>query len=842
MKQLKKITILFLLPISVLAEEIEIPFGSDWYFRQANKGAWLPAEVPGTVHTDLLHNGKIDDPYFGNNSEKQQWIENEDWEYKFSFEVGANIITKDRIFIDFKGLDTFADVYLNDSLILEADNMFRSWQVNVDGILRSGSIELIVYFHSPLKKARQILENSKVFKNESVGKLTGEYFAGCIRKAAYHFGVDGGARFVTSGIWRPVVLKAWDVATIEDFSVQQKSLDEHMAKLVAQFRYHITRPFFGEVEIIVDGKSIKKSTVELQHGVQEDNIAFPIENPALWWPHGMGDQKIYEIEVMLKKDGKTLASRKIMTGLRNITLIGNNHRGAGGLQLNVNGKAVYLKGAEYTPQDYFLPRVSKAQYRDLLQSATNANINMLLVGGDGVYEADIFYQLCDELGLLVWQDFMIPNPIYPLNTGFLDNLKVEVTENAKRLRNHPSIALWSDGNYVIADSHGGSDIKENESDFMTEEGVAKLAKTREKLSRNILPEAIKSTATAVPFWDYAAGELKIALQRNTHNPIERSNKTKTIGSGGLVPGLSFPSFPTLKTIKAFSEEKDRNVLSTVIKSHQSPISGSDDVKTYLNELFKAPKDFESHLYLNQLLHAEALKVTVEANRLKIHDNIATFIGPLNDSWPSISCAGIDYYGGWKAAHYYTKRALEAILVSFEVNKEEIKIHAANDLLEDLRAELVVELLDMNGKKIFTEQKKIRLKPNSVDMIWKKLVGDLLKKQKKEEVYLRARIIDGEHIVAENTYLFVPFKNLKLEKSNIKYEFAEEGDKHYLELRSDKTAFGVHVEATDVGSKYSDNYFTLHAKELKRIEIYGNDSTFEISNNLIVRSLIDSYKP
>ncbi|MCK5372184.1 MAG: hypothetical protein KAQ62_26665, partial [Cyclobacteriaceae bacterium] len=300
MKQLKIFILIFVLPLVLFAEDIQITLNSEWQFRQAGSAEWLDAEVPGTVHTDLLKNEIIEDPFYGMNEKDQQWIELKDWEYKTVFTVNSEIISKDKILLDFQGLDTYADVYLNDSLILSANNMFRSWQVDVNDIIKRGDNELRVYFYSPINKTKPIYDGLGYTIPVSSNDQSNEKLSIFTRKAPYHYGWDWGPRFVTSGIWRPIVLRAWDIAVIKDAYIEQKSLTEESASLLAHLEYEVTRPFIGELEISIDGKTVKKSTLELNHGIQKDNITFTIDQPELWWPNGLGDQKIYEIELLLK--------------------------------------------------------------------------------------------------------------------------------------------------------------------------------------------------------------------------------------------------------------------------------------------------------------------------------------------------------------------------------------------------------------------------------------------------------------------------------------------------------------------------------------------------------------
>ena len=854
MKQLKIFPLLLLLPVMIFAEEIQFPIHSNWQFRQTGKEEWLNAEVPGTVHTDLLKSGKIEDPYYRTNEKEQQWIENEDWEYKTTFSANDEIITKDRIILEFQGLDTYGDVYLNDSLILIADNMFRTWQADVGNIIKKGENELRVYFHSPIKKTEPIYDSLTYTIPVSSNDLSDKKLSIFTRKAPYHFGWDWGPRFVTSGIWRPVVLKAWNTAIIKEAYIQQKSLTKESCSLLAHLEYEVTKPFIGDIEIFIDGVTVKRSTVDLPYGFLKDNIAFSIENPEWWWPNRMGNQKLYEIEILLKKDGEIIHSKKIRTGLRNIELVQDDDKHGAGFYFKVNGKPVFMKGANYIPQDNFLPRVTPERYEHILQSAADANMNMIRVWGGGVYENDIFYELCDEKGLLVWQDFMFACAMYPGDEAFLENVKKEAEENVKRLRHHPSIALWCGNNEILmmweewrnnANEEGNQiPLWKNQKDSM------KIVLSYRDIFKDILPKAVKTHGLGIPYWESSpsskGGEFADWKSGDSHywgvwwgqEPFEEYRNN----IGRFMSEYGFQSFPELNTVKSFTEEGDRDIYSNVMKAHQRSSIGNETIVNYMKNHFNNPVDFESLLYAGQLLQAEGVKVAMEAHRINKPYNMGSLIWQLDDCWPAASWSGIDYYGRWKALHYYTKRAFNDVIVAFDANSDKIKIHAVTDLYEDLKARLTVELINLNGKILLSEERKIKVKANSSEEVWKGSMRELLKKQKKSEVYLRAKIETDTIVVSENIFLFVPHKDLKLENPSIKYDFIEKDGKLFIELNSSKAAFGVCFDYGNLNILFSDNYFTLHAKEPKLVEIISDTEAFEIKNMLSVKSLADSYMP
>ena len=834
------------------AQHLTMPLTADWQFRQSGNNDWYPAQVPGTVLTDLLSNKLIEDPYFGTNEKDLQWIEKEDWEYKLTFQVDAELLTKDKIFLDFQGLDTYADVFLNDSLILEANNMFRSWKVNVEGKLRKGDNQLRIFFHSPIKKTEPIYDNLgytiPVSSNDQAEKKLSVF----TRKARYHYGWDWGPRFVTSGIWRPIYLYAWSTATISNLQIEQRSLDEQNASLVAHLDFEVARPFVGEVEVVIDGISVKKTTVDLDHGNQKGNIYLSIENPELWWPNGLGSQKLYDIEVILNSENLLISSETRKIGLKTIELIQEEDKLGSSFFFKVNGKPIFMKGANYIPQDNFLNRVDKKRYEHLLQSATDVNMNMIRVWGGGVYEDEIFYDLCDEKGLLVWQDFMFSCAMYPGDSSFLENVKVEAMENVKRLRHHPCLALWCGNNEILMKWkvwRTNSNIEGNQAQlWKNEKDSLKIVEAYESIFKEILPGAVKSYGNGVPYWESSpaakGGEFDNWKSGDSHywgvwrgqDPIESYRQN----IGRFMSEYGFQSFPEFNTIRSFTQQQDWDIFSEAMQAHQKSSIGNKTIEYYLSRNFNQPKDFENYLYVSQLLQAEGVKIAMEAHRIAKPYNMGSLVWQLNDCWPVASLSSIDYFGRWKALHYYINRAFADNIVAFEIHEDELKVYMVTDLYEDLRLTLITELVDFGGKTISSVEKKIKVKGNSSEEIWKGSIKELLKKARKDEVYLRAKIFNVENLITENYLLFAKHKDLDLSNPNIKYDFIEKGEKLFIELNSDKAALGVCFETGDLDLLFSDNFFMLHPKETKRIEVKGEFLPEDVKNKLTVKSLIDSY--
>jgi len=423
-------------------ETVEI--SENWTFKNNVDSFWLEASVPGDVHMDLLKNGLIEDPFYRLNEHDLQWIDKTDWEYKTEFDLSKKDINSHSLSLDFHGIDTYSSIYLNDSLIATTDNMFIGKTVDIKSFAKLGKNKLYVKLYSPINKgvklhdslgydissfnANDLAEIGKVEGNKRVSVFT--------RKAPYHYGWDWGPRLVTSGIWQPINIKKWNYFNIEDLYIKQKTLDES-ASLVAEIEVESYLEIDEMIsEIYVDNQKVSTDLIYINKGANKIEIPFTIKDYELWWPNGMGDQNMYEIKVKLQSNNNFVTTSKRI-GLREINLVTSEDSIGNNFYFEVNKKPVFMKGVNYIPQDIFLNRVSDDKYEELLNSAVDANMNMIRVWGGGIYENEIFYNLCDEKGLLVWQDFMFACAMYPGDEEFLKSVEQEAEFNVKRLRGHP---------------------------------------------------------------------------------------------------------------------------------------------------------------------------------------------------------------------------------------------------------------------------------------------------------------------------------------------------------------------------------------------------------------------
>ena len=434
-------------PRRELIERMEL--NTNWIFRNSSEPNWYPANVPGTVHTDLRNNGVIENPFYGCNEEKLQWIGERDWIYKNQFTVDSNLLANKNINLVFEGLDTYANVMLNGQTILQANNMHRRWEFDCKDQLKVGNNLLEIHFQSALNK---FFEDSLALGYPLPGGRWN--FA---RKAAYHFGWDWGPRFITAGIHKPVYLETWNTHRPTDFHIYTKNIDQQAATIGLTYWVESAIDETATIRII-DTKTNKELTnqtcllgrqaINLQSANQNYRIEFSIDNPKLWWSNGLGEPHIYDLHIELITESGYIHTKEIPFGVRTLKTFLEDDEHGQALYVELNGHKVYMKGANYIPQHSFVTEVTHQNYIDIVDLAVESNMNMLRVWGGGVYEDDIFYEICNRNGILVWQDFMFACAMYPGNDNYVTNVKQEAAQQVKRLRNHSNIALWCGNNEV----------------------------------------------------------------------------------------------------------------------------------------------------------------------------------------------------------------------------------------------------------------------------------------------------------------------------------------------------------------------------------------------------------
>jgi len=858
--------VLFCLPV-LASPPTAVPLHSGWRFRALNdKGhdgveQWHPAEVPGLVQMDLLLNKLIADPFYRDNEKSLQWIGLTDWEYETEFDVDSSTLARKHVELLFGGLDTYADVYLNDGELLKADNMFRAWRVPAKEKLKAGKNILRIVFHSPITLMMPKVKAMPV-RLPTVGQVQIVSEEGIAtdpytRKSPYHYGWDWGPRYITAGIWLPLKLVAWDDYRIDNFHIKQEKVGKEEAELRADF--DIVAAGRGEVTLAVEhdganGRNVPAAGQKslLDEGMNHVSISFNIKNPNLWYPNGYGPQILYKFfgTLSMANGKKTVVEDRseLRTGLRSLELRRQPDQWGKSFTFVVNGIPVFAKGADVIPFDSFATRVTPAQHRQILQSARDAHMNMIRHWGGGYYETDDFYDICDELGIMVWQDFMFGGAMVPGDLAFQENVREEATQQVKRLRDHPSITLWSGNNEVETGwRYWGDRVYFKET--LTPPQRERVWQDYVVLFHDIIKSVVAENGAPVPYWPSSPsanfeddpggprnGDMHYWSVWHALEPISEY----THQFPRFMSEYGFQSFPDMQTVRKFAEPKDLGIISPVMQVHQKNVGGNERIRTYVLREFREPKDFESFLYVSQVMQAEAIKVGAEHLRRQRPRTMGSLYWQLNDCWPVASWSSIDYYGHWKALHYYARRFYDDLLVSPWEENGTLSIYVVSDKVQAEEAELHIRVLDFQGKSILDKKQAITVPELSSKVYVSLPRAELLKDTDAQHAFAVVDLTHSGKVVSRNVVLFDHVRNLALPAASIQAEVAGSSGNYTLKLLSAMLAKHVYASFGDHDVEVSDNYFDLLPNEPITLQLKSNASIEEIRQSLKVRNITDAF--
>ena len=805
-----------------------------WKFRQARLTNWYPATVPGVVHTDLLQNKIIEDPFFRLNERGLQWIDKEDWVYETCFTLAADMMRKENMELVFEGLDTYADVYLNDECILKADNMFRRWSIPIRQYIREENNILKVYFHSPVKidvpKWDALPYQYPASNDQSEnGGLFNKKISIFARKAGYHYGWDWGPRLVTSGIWRPVYIRAWSDLRINDVFIEQKEVGAGRAVIAGHVELDADKDMDGVLVTITDeatGRVLGEWQADLKRGTNRVTVDFVLHKPKLWWSNGLGEPFLYRFRTDIIAGGELLDSKTERVGIRSLKVVHQPDKDGHTFYIELNGRPVFAKGANYIPSDNFLPRVTPENYKRTILDAAGVNMNMLRVWGGGIYENDVFYDLCDEHGIMIWQDFMFACSMYPAEGALLDNIHQEAVDNVKRLRNHACIALWC-GNNECQDAWLGWGWK-REIERQNKEYADKIWAQYRQQYHVTLPGVVREYAPGTFYWPSSPfafeGEMSGTTDGDRHYwsvwhgkaPISDydSEKSRFFSEYGF---QSFPEFDSVKRYAPYPEDWD--IRSEVMMSHQR---GGDHanglIETYLLNEYKKPRDFRAFLYMNHVLQGDAIKTAIESHRRQMPYNMGTLFWQHNDCWPVASWASRDYYGRWKAQHYYVRKAYDDILISSVVEGDDLKVYAVSDRLENTSGRLQLQVCQFDGTVVHHWDKSVGISGNDSRVCFSAPLAKLLEGADRGTVYVRVDYTDKSGRVYHNNYCLGKQKDMDYPKVDLQTEVRSIEGGYEVMVSADKFARAVCLSVADNESVYSDNYFDVQPKSSVQVQV------------------------
>jgi beta-mannosidase len=605
-------------------------------------------------------------------------------------------------------------------------------------------------------------------------------------------------------------LEAWDKARVNDLHILSKSVTAAAASITAEVE--VVANSNGSATVIVDNLSNKtvaaKRVVNLTPGANRVSLDFVIPRPALWWPNGLGAHPLYTFKARLLMNGRSIDEVTTRTGLRSLELRQQRDESGKTFTFVINGVPVFAKGANWIPADSFPTRMGNARYRQLLESTRNSNMNMLRVWGGGIYERDDFYELCDEMGILVWQDFMFACSMYPGNQEFLDNVKQEAIDNVKRLRNHPSIVIWVGNNEIeTAWMHWG----------WKNQLPAQLWDDYLKIFHGVLPEVCGSLDPTRPYWPSSPssnleedsdsqrmGDVHYWQVWHAASPFSEYEKQFP----RFMSEYGFQSFPQLETVNTYTVPADHDIASPVMMAHQRHPRGNQLIREYMLREYPEPKDFDSFLYVSQVLQAEGIKVGAEHLRRIMPHNMGSLFWQLDDCWPVASWSSIDYTGRWKALQYYAKRFYSEILVSPREENGNLNFFVVSDRLKPASAQLTLSLLDFEGNQLWSQQKDMEIEALNSKSYLTVPITTLLAGRDGKEVFLLMEVSIAGKPVSSNEHFFQPYKSLSLPPSQVKTDVMPVRGGFKVTLSADKFARSVYLSAPNYKGFFTDNYFDL----------------------------------
>ncbi len=782
---------------------------------------WLPAIVPGTVHQDLLAAGRIPDPFLALNENEVQWVGTSEWLYKCAFDLPADFGDADEMVLCFDGLDTLATAWLNGTQILVSENMFVPQRISVASLLHPGSNELHILFASASQQGKA-LEGQH-------GKLSvwnGDASRVYIRKAQYHYGWDWGPTLLTAGIWQAI--------SLESYSARIAAL--HCPTLVADDLQSATLPvhitlethnIFSDLTVhAVIYSPAGEVVAEVRLPITDTGVehTFSLAAPQLWWPNGYGEQPLYRLEVTLLRGTEELDRQETRLGLRRLRLIQHPLEDEPGTSFffEINNTPVFCGGANWIPADSFTPRVTPVQYRAWVQRAASANMTMLRVWGGGIYEDEAFYTACDELGLLVWQDFMFACGLYPAYPEFQENVRAEAEAAVRRLRHHPCLVIWSGNNedYAVASSLNAYDPT-FEGDF------TQTAFPARAIYERLLPEVCAKLDPTRPYWRGSpyggsdSSDLTLGDQHVWsvwHGTVPYQDYPKF--AGRFVSEFGMQAFPVMETIKDFAAPSEFYPQSRTLDFHNKDAGGPRRLAPYIIENVRIVADLAGYSYLTQFIQSEALAAAFRGWRRRWQGpgreyTAGALVWQLNDCWPVTSWAIVDYYLRPKPSYYTIRRELAPFVVGLVRTAEKtISAWTANGSQGGGNAELEIRTWTLDGTLASTERRPVVLTPNqSVEQ------GEFASERNNTQV-VAARLFKDGTIVARTTLWPEPFKYLALPNPEVTIERLEQNTLH---LHAKRPAKGVWLSAND-GVTWSDNMLDLTPDDPQIIVAQGLDET------------------
>ena len=804
-----------------------------------------PALVPGDVVADLLRAKRVPDPFQGENEQHLLWIGESDWAYARSFQVPASLLREEYVLLQCDGLDTFATVQINGTTVATTDNMHRAYAWDVKPLLRAGNNTIRVVFRSVNDYTRDCFKK-RALRSRVIEGLADTYPA-WVRKEQCNFGWDWGVNLVTFGIWRSLRLVGYCVGRVESVRVDQAHTAGQVALTVAVEIGNTSRQALTlRATVLHRGQVVdRQEAICRGRSVQLD---LTVKNPALWWPNGLGAQPLYEVQVeLLDRDGELLDAQLKRVGLRTLVLDRHADQWGESFQFVVNGTPFFAKGANWIPVDAVLGRRTPELYRTLVTDAAAVNMNMLRVWGGGIYEDDCFYDLCDELGICVWQDFMFACMAYPAwDKAFLKNVEAEARDNVRRIRHHACVALWCGNN-------------EMEQQAVNKSGKIELLtwKEYEVLFDGLLAKVVREEAPQSTYWP-SSPHSPHGDRANYNNPacgdahlwdVWHGKKPfewyRTCGHR-FNSEFGFQSFPEPRTVYGYTAKQDRNITSPVMEHHQRSGIGNTTIMQYMLDWFRLPATFEMTLWASQILQGMAIKYAVEHWRRSMPRGMGTLYWQLNDVWPVASWASIDFHGRWKALQYMARHFFAPVMVSGleDAAKGTVEVHVTCDLPASLPGTLSWVVTDAAGRKLLAGTKAVRTPSNGNRKVTTLELAGLRQQQSDRDLLVWLELETKGQPKSTNLVTFARPKQLSLAKdAGISATVTAVADGAFqVALKTKHPALWTWLELEDADAKYSDNFLHLRPGQTATVQVQpaAAMTLVQFRNKLRVQSLVDTF--
>jgi beta-mannosidase len=832
--------LLFMQSASTDASEVHSRLSNRWEFRRVGDSRWIPATVPGNCYTDLLSNAIIPDPFIADNEKGVQWIDTCSWDYRTVFMPDEKLLSCRNRLLQFDGIDTYAEVFLNGKKILYADNMFRIWEVDVTDFLLRGPNELLVRFSPAMKKAA---EAAAAYPQ----KLPGgdRVFT---RKAAFQWGWDFGPKFLGCGIWKEVRLVGRSGLNITDVCVKETRFKGKDALLKIELAVDGAQASDATVEVVTenDVQPVLTQRVKLSAGNNKIAVRLPVRRVKRWFTHQLGNPFCYDFRLSVRTSAGDSAVRKLTYGIRELELVQQKDSIGRSFFFRLNGIPVFMKGANLVPPDHFVHRIDSATQARLIADARSSNFNMIRIWGGGIYPDDRFYELCDRNGILVWQDFMAACSMIPADKSFLVNMREEVRQQVVRLRNHASLAVWCGNNECDEGWHNWGWQKEF---AYSASDSAAVWHDYLRVFHEMIPEVLKQEDPSRSYWPSSPsiGWGRPASLRSGdahywgvwwgHEPFSVYEKK----TGRFMTEYGFQGMPAMKSVQSFLGGKTPELSDPALKAHQKHPTGFETIREYMERDHTFPADFRNYVYLSQFVQREGICSAIASHRRQRARCMGTLYWQFNDSWPGISWSSRDYYGRWKSLQYAMQDVYSTLFITTVADDRKVDIHVVSDSTGDFLARMELRLIDVYGNLRWSEIVPADIRAGASSLVCTRDFRRIVKDADTVNVILNTRIFKGDAVVAERNHYFCQNRNLNLVKPamTVRTITSDDGVPR-IELKSSSFIRCLEVSLRDDPSLFDKNYFDMFPGERYVLTLTSGTLTSAESGEIHFRSLIDTF--